>query len=101
MNTTTVITAKPSYDFNGDGHSDILYQNDSGQAEIWLMNGPVISVQSLGGPNPGTAWHAIGGGDFNGDGKADILWQNDTGQAAAEKCGFSDSCDTVGDCVLV
>ena len=26
-------------DFNGDGHSDILWQNTSGQAAIWEMNG--------------------------------------------------------------
>ena len=25
-------------DFNGDGKSDILWQNDNGQAAIWLMN---------------------------------------------------------------
>ena len=26
-------------DFNGDGLSDIQWQNDSGQAAIWEMNG--------------------------------------------------------------
>ena len=26
-------------DFNGDGKADILWQNDSGQAAVWLMNG--------------------------------------------------------------
>ena len=26
-------------DFNGDGHSDILWQNTNGQAAIWEMNG--------------------------------------------------------------
>jgi hypothetical protein len=26
-------------DFNGDGKDDILWQNDSGQAAIWTMDG--------------------------------------------------------------
>ena len=48
-------------DFNGDGHSDILWQNTNGQAAIWEMNG---TTQIPGGSqvlasNPGTAWHVI------------------------------------------
>src|SRR5260221_3611590 len=69
-------------DFNGDGKSDIIWQNDSGQAAMWLMNGTTVSVADAIGPNMGTSWHIEGTGDFNGDGKADILWQNDSGQAA-------------------
>ena len=54
-------------DFNGDGLSDILWQNSSGEVVIWEMNGTnVIGSGSLG--NPGPSWHAIGTGDFNGDG---------------------------------
>jgi hypothetical protein len=26
-------------DFNGDGKADILWQNDDGQAAIWMMDG--------------------------------------------------------------
>ena len=26
-------------DFNGDGKSDILWQNDNGQVAIWELNG--------------------------------------------------------------
>jgi hypothetical protein len=39
-----------SGDFNGDGKSDILWQNSStGQRAIWLMNGTTLqSVVSLG-----------------------------------------------------
>ena len=29
-------------DFNGDGKADILWQNDNGQAAIWLMNGTTV-----------------------------------------------------------
>jgi Ca2+-binding RTX toxin-like protein len=67
-----------SDDFNGDGKSDILLQNDSGLPMIWLMNGTTYSAGAI-LPNPGPTWHAEGTGDFNGDGKADILLQNDSG----------------------
>ena len=73
-----------SSDFNGDGHSDILWQNTSGQAAIWEMNGTsqVVGGNALVGSNPGPSWKAIGTGDFNDDGHSDILWQNTNGQAA-------------------
>jgi hypothetical protein len=70
-----------SADFNTDLNSDILLQNTSGQAGIWLMNGTNTTLEALVGDNPGTSWKAIGTGDFDGDGKADILWQNTSGQA--------------------
>ena len=63
-------------DFNGDGRADILWRNpDSGEVNIWLMNG----TTPIGGGSPGTVtddWQIAGVGDFNGDGKADILWRN-------------------------
>ena len=67
-----------SGDFNGDGHSDILWQNASGQAAIWEMNGlnPIAGGSAAVGANPGPSWKAVGTGDFNGDGHSDILWQN-------------------------
>ena len=66
-------------DFNGDGGADILWQNTSGEAVIWEMNGTsMIGSGSLG--NPGPSWHAGRTGDFNGDGRSDILWQNTSGE---------------------
>jgi glucose/arabinose dehydrogenase len=68
-------------DFNGDGKSDILWQNIStGQRTIWLMNGTALqSGVNLG--TVATSWSIAGSSDFNGDGKSDILWQNiSTGQ---------------------
>jgi lipopolysaccharide export system protein LptA len=79
--TTTISIGVVKNDFDGDGKSDILWQNDNALPAIWQMN-----ATSLAGggvlPNPGAGWHEIGTGDFNGDGKADILWQNDNGTPA-------------------
>ena len=61
---------KVSSDFNGDGNSDFLFQNSTG--EVYITT--VIGDGSLG--NPGRSWHPISTGDFNGDGLADIFWQN-------------------------
>jgi hypothetical protein len=74
---TTLITETNQtapYDFNGDGYSDILFQNvASGQAYVWLTNGTSGPV----GNNIDPTWHVVtGAGDYNGDGRSDILWQN-------------------------
>ena len=64
-------------DFNGDGPSDILFQNTgSGEASIWDMNGAILTGGGPVTPNPGPSWKAIGTGDFNDDGFSDILFQN-------------------------
>ena len=56
-----------------------MFQNDSGEAYIWEMNGTnVIGGGSLG--NPGPSWHVMGVGDYNNDGHSDILWQNSSGE---------------------
>jgi ELWxxDGT repeat protein len=77
----TVLSNLPaSSDFNNDGRSDFLWQNSSGEADIWELNGiSKIASSSLG--NPGSSWHAKSTGDFNADGNADILWQNSSGEA--------------------
>jgi hypothetical protein len=43
-------------DFNGDGFSDILWQNDDGSVVIWELNGTsAIATANL--ANPGPTWH--------------------------------------------
>ncbi len=71
-------------DFNGDGNSDILWQNaNTGQVSIWEMDGSALIGGGAVSSNPGPAWKAIGAGDFNDDGKSDILFQDAvTGQAS-------------------
>jgi hypothetical protein len=74
---TTTITfgGAVAYDFNGDGKSDLLFQNTNATPQIWLMNGTsVISQTSL--AQPPVQWRIVGSGDFNADGDADILWIN-------------------------
>jgi hypothetical protein len=47
-------------DFNGDGKSDILWQNTTaGQAAIWEMNGTTVIGGGNAGGAPGTSWHAV------------------------------------------
>jgi hypothetical protein len=72
----------PLSDFNGDGNSDIPFQNVDGLAAIWLMNGTTPFSEPVVGGNPGSSWQVIGAGDFYGGNQADILWQNTNGQPA-------------------
>ncbi len=64
-------------DFNGDGTSDIVWQNPSGILGGWLMrNGTIAGTLQL--PDfPG--WTPAGTGDFNSDGVDDIFWMNASG----------------------
>ena len=62
-------------DFDGDGKSDLVFQNSSnGQVYVWLMNNSVfVSAIAMSGD---TSWRVATTGDFNGDGKPDLLWQD-------------------------
>jgi uncharacterized protein (DUF2141 family) len=66
-------------DFNGDGHGDILWQNQqTGDLRAWLMNETtLVSTVDLAPKGfSGFAWQIRGLADFNGDGKPDILWHH-------------------------
>jgi hypothetical protein len=80
--TSLTLPKPPANDFNGDSHSDILWQNTDGTPAVWLTDGTTLLSGANVGFNPGTNWHEIGSGDFNGDGKSDILWQNNDGTVA-------------------
>jgi sRNA-binding regulator protein Hfq len=62
-------------DFNGDGKSDILWRNTSGQVYVWFINGTTMT----GGGSityVSSAWVIDGLGDYDGSGRAGILWRN-------------------------
>ncbi|MBV6343262.1 FG-GAP repeat domain-containing protein, partial [Candidatus Magnetobacterium casense] len=63
-------------DFNGDGTSDIIWQNETtGQICFWLMNDLAIKDAGFYGPVD-SQWQIVGTGDFNADKKYDVMWRN-------------------------
>jgi len=68
---------KGTGDFDGDGHSDILWRHTSGQVAVWFMNGAAMIGEAYpGGSDPGGYYHIEGVADFDGDGRSDILWRS-------------------------
>jgi len=47
-------------DYNGDGKSDILFQNNDGTPLVWIMNGTSVTATAT-LPNPGSLLHANSG----------------------------------------
>jgi uncharacterized protein YdbL (DUF1318 family) len=70
-----------THDFNGDGYSDIAWQDSSGDTAIWLMTGATV-LSSGGIGNVPTVWSIVGQRDFNGGGMADLLWRDTSGDTA-------------------
>jgi hypothetical protein len=74
----------PNADFNGDGGSDILWQNDSGRRIFSYLNGTTqIGTGEIG--NLDLSWHPVATGDFNGDHHSDVLSQNSSGEVEIEE----------------
>lgn len=72
--------AVASGDFNGDGRSDILFQDTATNAvQVDVMDGSTVAGSAQFAAPPGLT--AIGTGDFNGDGKSDILFKDASGSA--------------------
>jgi hypothetical protein len=69
-----------THDFNGDGYSDILWRDNSGNMAIWEMQGStILNANSAGLGGVATTWSIVGQHDFNGDGYADMLWHDTSG----------------------
>jgi hypothetical protein len=67
-------------DFNGDGHTDILWRyygtgDYQGLNDIWYMNGSTFVSENVFSQVMDTNWKIGGLGDFNGDGNTDVLWR--------------------------
>ena len=78
LTATANSSSNASHDFNGDGRSDILWRNTSGDTVLWNSNGAGgFTSQDLGVVS--TDWRIADVGDFNGDGHSDILWRNASG----------------------
>jgi hypothetical protein len=71
----------PTHAFNGDGKSDIVWRDTSGDVALWLMNGNQLLQAGGLGTVPMT-WSIIGQRDFTGAGNADILWRDSSGDLA-------------------
>jgi hypothetical protein len=67
-----------THDFSGEGNSDILWRDTSGNVGTWLMNGSQIVKGATIGIVP-SVWSIVGQRDFNGDGNADVLWRDASG----------------------
>jgi FG-GAP-like repeat len=65
-------------DFTGNGTSDILWRDSSGDVAIWQMAGTNVTANGIiGGADD--SWSIVGNGDFFGNGTDDILWRNADG----------------------
>ncbi len=71
-------------DLNGDGSTDLIFRNGSGQFFGWLTSGlSIIEKGAISGALP-SSWQLAGIGDLNGDARADlVLHNNATGQTNA------------------
>jgi hypothetical protein len=71
-------------DFNGDGKSDLVFQNQTtNQVAVWYMNGPTYAGGIVLPFTPPAGWTVAGVGDLNADGLPDLVFQNqNSGQIA-------------------
>jgi hypothetical protein len=70
-----------THDTSGDGRSDIVWRDTSGNAAVWIMNGAAVTSSAGLGIVP-TAWSIVGQRDFNGDRAADLLWRDTSGNTS-------------------
>ena len=81
-------------DLNGDGHPDLVWQNqDTRQVTAWYLGGTggnVMQSWTWIEPNGIPGWKVVASADFNHDAHPDLVWQNDsTGEATVWYMGGS------------
>src|ERR1051326_266802 len=71
------LSAQADVDYNGDGQSDLLWQNQTtGDVTVWFMNGAKQLNWAYIARGIPTDWKIVGTPDLNGDFSPDVLWQN-------------------------
>ncbi len=68
-------TTSVSSDFNGDGKSDVLWENLA-SGEVGWNDGPLTAWHDLGVVQ--TTYDVVATADFTGGGRTDLLWSNPT-----------------------
>jgi hypothetical protein len=79
---TADFNSAPSGDFDGNGRSDLLWRNDTGQIAVWQTTSSGVLATAVALGSASASWHIDGTGDFNHDGHSDILFRNDDGTLA-------------------
>ena len=77
-----------SGDFDGDGHSDLLWECADGATWMTRVAEGIKYIAPLVQPSrrlieASTGWHVATVADLDGDGRSDIVWRHDDGRAAA------------------
>ena len=67
-------------DLNGDGHADLIWQQDgTNLPSVWYMGGAdgstLLNSKLLSDSIPG--WRIVAAADLNGDGHPDLIWRQD------------------------
>ena len=78
---TGIWQLKTAGDVNGDGTSDLLFQNPAGDLAVWFMNadGTTHSTTNIGNVGP---WEVRACADYNADLRSEIFFQTPSGAAA-------------------
>ena len=77
--TPVITTAKTRFDFNQDGHADLIWYNtSSGDVSVWDMDDQAVLQYGATFTQlaPSSGWVPVAAPDANGDGYPDLLWWN-------------------------
>ena len=72
-------------DFNGDGHSDVVFRDAAGALNTWHFVGddaPDQVVKNTYSTSISTSWHIAAAVNADDDGVSDLLWRNDSGMVS-------------------
>ncbi len=83
----TSVVASTRFDFNQDGHADLVWYNTgSGALSVWDMNDSNVLAYGAAFAQlaPSSGWQPVAAPDVNDDGVPDLIWwNNQTGELSA------------------